>query len=65
MIKIVAKTEVIDKNKVSGTCDVEIEGKGYTIVCELASILTTIEKKCPGIIGDALQLMIHKERGRV
>lgn len=65
MIKIETRAEEKRELDISVICKIEMEGKRYMLISELASIITTIEERYPGIIGGALQLMIDKEKGRV
>lgn len=62
MIKINAKSEVMENGINNVKTDLHVDGRRCTITCELAGMLSTIEDAYPGMIGDALQLMIAKLR---
>lgn len=62
MIEIKTTSEVKNNNIANVKCMLNVNGRRYAITCELAGALETFEENYPGLIGDALELMIAKAR---
>ena len=65
MIEIVTSSELSNEGKIHTKCKIKrMSGKYSLVTAEVACMIDTIESEFPGMIGEALQLMIEDARGR-
>lgn len=63
MIKIEATATSFNKDCVNVRCKIKsIRGERGIVTAELATMLETIDKNFPGMLGDALDLLIEKAK---
>lgn len=63
MSVIVISAKLASKDEINVKCNIKgIDGKYDILVHEMAAILITIDDKVPGLIEDALDLLIEIER---
>ena len=65
MSEITIKAELTREGEIKTKCNIrDIEDNYCILTLEMAAILTTIEDKFPGLIDDALKVMLESvERG--